>query len=129
VRKPAIFRNVKLKAFFSHSSDDSGCNYNQRTAYGRNRSPRPHVHAITSVHHCNDNYFSFLFLTGLKHPFGITIFNGDIYWTDWIARSISKASTDGQNQRVLKTELPGIMDVCVFDNSRQRGKFYIVQQV
>ena len=61
---------------------------------------------------------------GLKHPFGITIFNENLYWTDWITRSVSIAGIDGGNQRVLKSELPGVMDVCIFDESRQQGTFY-----
>jgi hypothetical protein len=63
-------------------------------------------------------------VNGLKHPFGITIFNENLYWTDWITRSVSIAGIDGGNQRVLKSELPGVMDVCIFDESRQQGTFH-----
>ena len=72
------------------------------------------------------NIFLYLYLLflGLVHPFGITVFNGNVYWTDWLTRSISKASIDGSNQQTLKSELPGVMDVCVFDENRQKGIFY-----
>ena len=56
---------------------------------------------------------------GVRHPFGITIFKNEIYWTDWATFSIHKASIDGSNQQVVKSGLRGIMDVCVFDRSRQ----------
>lgn len=67
-----------------------------------------------------------LFFSGLKHPFGITMLDRDLYWTDWITRSVSKANLNGENQVVLKSELPGIMDVCVFAKSRQTGTFVML---
>lgn len=75
------------------------------------------------------NTYTYLhsFFTGLRHPFGITIFKSEIYWTDWMTRAISRAGLDGESQQILKSELPGIMDVCVFDRSRQIGDVYIVQ--
>lgn len=63
----------------------------------------------------------FLFPTGLRHPFGITVFEGYVYWTDWRLRSINKARVNGSEQTVVKSRLPGIMDVCVFDRKRQKG--------
>ena len=46
-----------------------------------------------------------------------------------MTRAISTANLDAQNQQTLKSGLLGIMDVCVFDRSRQTGDIYIVQKV
>ena len=37
-----------------------------------------------------------------------------------MTQSISKVDSSG-NQTVIQSKLPGIMDVCVFDKSRQTG--------
>ncbi|XP_028393318.1 low-density lipoprotein receptor-related protein 2-like [Dendronephthya gigantea] len=57
----------------------------------------------------------------IDHPFGITIFKGVVYWTDWMKRAISKVDINRKNSSVVKSGLPGIMDVCVFDKGRQTG--------
>lgn len=41
-----------------------------------------------------------------------------------MTRAISKAGVEGQNQQILKSELPGIMDVCVFDRMKQTGNVF-----
>ena len=33
-------------------------------------------------------------LLSVPHPFGITVYNGIIYWTDWVTESVASASVD-----------------------------------
>ncbi|CAN7998808.1 unnamed protein product [Ixodes hexagonus] len=55
----------------------------------------------------------------LPHPFGLTIFEGRVYWTDWDKKAIQSAdSTTGENRRSIIAGLDGLMNIHVFHRSR-----------
>uniref|UniRef100_A0A3P8ZIX3 EGF-like domain-containing protein n=1 Tax=Esox lucius TaxID=8010 RepID=A0A3P8ZIX3_ESOLU len=62
-------------------------------------------------------------LSGLQYPYSMTVFQQDIYWTDWTARSVYRAGKDdGSGFTVLAQELqykPN--DVHVYASSKQEA--------
>ncbi|XP_055996988.1 low-density lipoprotein receptor-related protein 4-like isoform X3 [Ostrea edulis] len=49
---------------------------------------------------------------GVKHPYGLTVFGNDIYWTDWQKMSIQRADKfTGNNMATLRYNLSGLMDI------------------
>ncbi|KAM7292782.1 low-density lipoprotein receptor-related protein 4 [Ixodes scapularis] len=55
----------------------------------------------------------------LPHPFGLTIFEGRVYWTDWDKKAIQSAdSMTGENRRSIIAGLDGLMNIHVFHRSR-----------
>ncbi|XP_065196274.1 low-density lipoprotein receptor-related protein 4-like [Sycon ciliatum] len=50
----------------------------------------------------------------LPHPFGITVYGGNIYWTDWQTESLQRSDLNGHNRETLFDNLPSLMDVKVF---------------
>lgn len=62
-------------------------------------------------------------LKQLHHPYGIDVFNGYIYWSDWTTRDIKKVHKDRLHDvTVLKSHLPGLMEIKVYSPSKQLGK-------
>lgn len=51
-------------------------------------------------------------LEGVKHPYGLTVFGNDMYWTDWQKMSIMKANKfSGGDVETLRYNLSGLMDI------------------
>lgn len=51
-------------------------------------------------------------LKGVKHPYGLTVFGNDMYWTDWQKMSIMKANKfSGGDVKTLRYNLSGLMDI------------------
>jgi DNA-binding beta-propeller fold protein YncE len=62
-------------------------------------------------------------LRNLQHPFGLDVFEGHLYWTDWITKDIKRAPLMTlSNITVMKSNLPGLMDIKVYSASRQQGQ-------
>ncbi|XP_029438438.1 low-density lipoprotein receptor-related protein 4 isoform X2 [Rhinatrema bivittatum] len=58
----------------------------------------------------------------VQHPYGLTLLDSHIYWTDWQTRSIQRADKDtGTNVIVVRSNLPGLMDVQAVDRSSALG--------
>ncbi|KAH9496208.1 Low-density lipoprotein receptor- protein 4 [Bulinus truncatus] len=56
------------------------------------------------------------------HPFGLTVFEDYIYWTDWQTEKLEKANKfDGKNRVTIQNRLEGLMDVHVVAARRQTG--------
>lgn len=56
----------------------------------------------------------------LEHPFGISVFQDNVYWTDWKSKKLFKANKfTGGEEVVLASYLLGVMDVAVFDQQKQ----------
>ena len=59
---------------------------------------------------------------GLSHPFGLTLHEDRVYWTDWQVRSIQSAhKTDGSDRQTLRGNLEDLMDIHMFHRQRAKG--------
>lgn len=55
----------------------------------------------------------------LPHPFGLTVFDGRVYWTDWDRKAIMSAdSATGENRRVVLPGRDGLRNIHVFHRNR-----------
>ncbi|XP_065832089.1 low-density lipoprotein receptor-related protein 4-like [Oscarella lobularis] len=60
-------------------------------------------------------------VTKVPHPYGLTLFGGKMYWTDWqdwVVQAASKA--DGSGGEILRRNLPGLMDIHAVNRSLPR---------
>jgi len=65
-----------------------------------------------------------LLVTSLPHPYGVTVFEGFIYWTDWVKQAIYRAnSTTGNDVITVASRLPGIMDIHAISTKKVTGKY------
>ncbi|KAK8381292.1 hypothetical protein O3P69_018402 [Scylla paramamosain] len=56
------------------------------------------------------------------HPFGLTLLDQHIYWTDWKKAAIERAEkTSGHNRRVVRSTIEGVMEVKAVTASSQPG--------
>ena len=61
-----------------------------------------------------------LTVLGLPHPFAITIFEDELYWTDWHTKSINKANKfHGNAVETVKNRLHFPMDIHTLHPQRQ----------
>ena len=64
-------------------------------------------------------YFFFCF-SGLPHPFALTLFEDELYWTDWTTKSINKANKfTGNDVETVHNRLHYPMDIHTFHPQRQ----------
>ncbi|KAA0723842.1 Low-density lipoprotein receptor-related protein 4 [Triplophysa tibetana] len=57
---------------------------------------------------------------GLPHPFAITVFEDNLFWTDWHTKSINSANKfTGKNQEVIRNKLHFPMDIHTLHPQRQ----------
>ncbi|KAG1656290.1 Low-density lipoprotein receptor-related protein 4 [Nymphon striatum] len=62
-------------------------------------------------------------LTSLPHPFGLTMDDSHIYWTDWKTKSIEKADKlKGQNRVIILSDIEGLRQLRMVSAFRQSGK-------
>eukprot|EP00061_Rhincodon_typus_P018828 g48171.t1 len=58
----------------------------------------------------------------LPHPFGLTLHEDKIYWTDWQSKSIQSADkSSGLGRVVLRENLENLMDIHMFHRHRTPG--------
>ena len=61
-------------------------------------------------------------LQGVTHPFGLDVHDGFIYWTDWSSKDIQRTSISNPSSvAVLRSGLEGLMEIRVYDATRQTG--------
>uniref|UniRef100_A0A8D0BEN1 Low-density lipoprotein receptor-related protein 4 n=1 Tax=Salvator merianae TaxID=96440 RepID=A0A8D0BEN1_SALMN len=61
-------------------------------------------------------------LSPVQHPYGLTLLDSYIYWTDWQTRSIHRADKNtGANVILVRANLPGLMDIQAVDRKRPLG--------
>lgn len=61
-------------------------------------------------------------LSPVQHPYGLTLLDSYIYWTDWQTRSIHRAGKDtGANVILVRANLPGLMDIQAVDRTQPLG--------
>ncbi|KAG1656291.1 Low-density lipoprotein receptor-related protein 4 [Nymphon striatum] len=59
-------------------------------------------------------------LTSLPHPFGLTMDDSHIYWTDWKTKSIEKADKlKGQNRVIILSDIEGLRQLRMVSAFRQ----------
>lgn len=59
----------------------------------------------------------------VQHPYGLTLLDAYIYWTDWQTRSIHRADKGtGSNVILVRSNLPGLMDIQAVDRSQPLGE-------
>lgn len=59
----------------------------------------------------------------LPHPFGLTLHEDRIYWTDWQSKSIQSADKlTGLDRKTLAENLENLMDIHMFHNHRTKSK-------
>ncbi|XP_066928142.1 low-density lipoprotein receptor-related protein 1-like [Clytia hemisphaerica] len=58
---------------------------------------------------------------GIVHPFGITVFNGFIYWTDWGKRAILRTDFNGSEITTMRSPHLSLMGLRVYHKGRQSG--------
>ena len=51
------------------------------------------------------------------HPFGLTLYQGMLYWTDWNNQSISRLDLSYGNKEMVITGLKKPMDIHLYDSS------------
>ncbi|KAH3888381.1 hypothetical protein DPMN_012414 [Dreissena polymorpha] len=57
---------------------------------------------------------------GLPHPFALTLFEDELYWTDWHTKSINKANKfTGNDVEMVRNKLHFPMDIHIFHQERQ----------
>ena len=60
----------------------------------------------------------------LPHPFGLTLHEDRLYWTDWQSKSIQSADKlTGLGRRTLAENLENLMDIHMFHRHRETGVF------
>uniref|UniRef100_A0A8C2MKS1 Low density lipoprotein receptor-related protein 4 n=1 Tax=Cricetulus griseus TaxID=10029 RepID=A0A8C2MKS1_CRIGR len=58
----------------------------------------------------------------VQHPYGLTLLDSYIYWTDWQTRSIHRADKNtGSNVILVRSNLPGLMDIQAIDRAQPLG--------
>lgn len=61
-----------------------------------------------------------LIADGLQHPFGIDVYEKNIYWSDWDLQSILTADKhSGKNRKSVITDTSDLMDIRVFHRKRK----------
>ena len=50
------------------------------------------------------------------HPFGLTLYQGMLYWTDWNNQSISRLDLSNGNKEMVFTGLKKPMDIHLYDS-------------
>ncbi|XP_068706774.1 uncharacterized protein [Montipora foliosa] len=58
------------------------------------------------------------------HPFGLTLYQGMLYWTDWNTKSISRFNLSNGDQETMITGLHQPMDIHLFDGSATDSDFH-----
>ena len=68
-----------------------------------------------------------MYWIGLPHPFALTLFEDELYWTDWHTKSINKANKfTGNDVEMVRNRLHFPMDIHIFHQQRQpKGNFYL----
>lgn len=58
----------------------------------------------------------------LPHPFGLTVHEDKLYWTDWQSKSIQSADKlTGLGRQTLTENLENLMDIHMFHQQRETG--------
>lgn len=68
-------------------------------------------------------YVQVLIGSQLPHPFGLTVHEDKLYWTDWQSKSIQSANKlTGLGRQTLTENLENLMDIHMFHRHRETGQ-------
>ena len=71
-----------------------------------------------------------LISNSLSHPFAITIYGDQVFWTDWERLSIESCNKKtGNGKWLVKDKIKNVMDLRAFEAERQPDGMYIVAQI
>ena len=63
----------------------------------------------------------------IQHPYSITFYKKNIYWTDWTKKAIFKMSLEEKNVSIVREKLDNIRDVHAYDQEKQpKGKSLLI---
>lgn len=67
----------------------------------------------------------------LSHPFAVTMYGGEVYWTDWLTNTLAKANKwTGHNVTVVQRTNTQPFDLQVYHPSRQpQGTVHITHNI
>ncbi|KAG1706633.1 Low-density lipoprotein receptor-related protein 4 [Nymphon striatum] len=69
-------------------------------------------------------------LTSLPHPFGLTMDDSHIYWTDWKTKSIEKADKlKGQNRVIILSDIEGLRQLRMVSAFRQSDPIVLEDRI
>lgn len=100
--------------------------YEQSTIYWTDAG----IHRIERSNYDGSNRRSVV-NTDLLHPFGITLFNETLYWTDWRTRSIYRCyKLSGDDREIVASNKYSPMDIRVMSQERQpRGRVICIYSI
>jgi len=55
----------------------------------------------------------------ILHPYSITFFDSNIYWTDWSKKAIFKMTLKNMSFSTIRENLDNIRDIHAYDQDRQ----------
>ena len=61
----------------------------------------------------------------ILHPFGIAVFNGDLYWTDWSKQSVLRFNMTSGVITQMRTNLLSLMGLKIYHKEQQRGILFL----
>ena len=71
-----------------------------------------------------------MFNIGSQHPFGLTLYNDKIYWTDWLQAKIFVADKrNGMNEETLQSNIGSVMDISVFHRNRPNSELIFCDKI
>ena len=84
------------------------------------------------IHSCNmdGSYRRVVLSKNIRHPYGITVYDNTLYWTDWRDRRIYSCDKKTGKNRTRIQDVYSPMGIKVFSAKRQpKGKFHLVCSV
>ena len=68
-----------------------------------------------------------IFISNLRHPFGLALNKDRIFFSDWLDRSVYSVSRYNTSDKVtLRSGIVGLMGVQVYDPALQRGIQFVL---
>ena len=62
-------------------------------------------------------------ISNVMHPYGITVYNSFVYWTDWAKLAVERADKlTGVNRQVIADNIDYLMEIKMVTPSRETGK-------
>ena len=67
-------------------------------------------------------------VSNVMHPYGITVYNSFVYWTDWQQKSVERADKlSGGHRQVIAENIDYLMEIKMVTPSRETGELAAIQ--